>query len=472
MADESSSDRRRQAEAIFAEAQQAYASDRLAWAVEHAREALRVDGSYVQARHWLAERYAEAGATDRASRQYQIILRAHRDDQKAWTALEAIDPEGAGRIRRLHETPPDPFVRRRRAHSTAEFDVVEGIGGDQRIEEEATPFLREEVSEDFEALHEVVSPQEMPEIGGLFPERRADSSDAFETLDELGDEEPAATREALAWEFTEDREYYQQWRTIEGVEAIAAAIEEAWSTQVMQRVVAACEPVGDDHPQLVAAAADAAQMLAAEPPGLYLVAEEHMQPLVIQGRPAILAVPEGICQVLSPAELTFVVGRCLGPILSEYLGPLQAVDVLLERPTSPVRQLRLNWRELLAEATADIGPAREPQARRRLRAIGHAWQQRVELSADRAGLLACGDIEASCDAIARGTAASVGEAADRTADRLVAQHEGQNAAQLAAIPVDEDPAISAEYAVYRIQMLRWWASSDGYQAAISQLDAQ
>ncbi len=471
MADESSSDRRRQAEAIFAEAQQAYASDRLAWAVEHAREALRVDGSYVQARHWLAERYAEAGATDRASRQYQIILRAHRDDQKAWTALEAIDPEGAGRIRRLHETPPDPFVRRRRAHSTAEFDVVEGIGGDQRIEEEATPFLREEVSEDFEALHEVVSAQEMPEIGGIFPERRADGSDAFQALDELGDEEPAATSEALAWEFTEDREYYQQWRTIEGVEAIAAAIEQAWSTQVMQRV-AACEPVGDDHPQLVAAAADAAQMLAAEPPELYLVAEGHMQPLVIQGRPAILAVPEGICQVLSPAELTFVVGRCLGPILSEYLGPLQAVDVLLERPTSPVRQLRLNWRELLAEATADIGPAREPQARRRLRAIGHAWQQRVELSADRAGLLACGDIEASCDAIARGTAASVGEAADRTADRLVAQHEGQNAAQLAAIPVDEDPAISAEYAVYRIQMLRWWASSDGYQAAISQLDAQ
>jgi len=183
-------------------------------------------------------------------------------------------------------------------------------------------------------------------------------------------------------------------------------------------------------------------------------------------------VPEGICQVLSPTELSFVVGRCLGPILSGYLGPLQAVDVLLQRPINSVRQLHLNWRELLAEATADIAPGLEPQARRRLRAIGHAWQQRVELSADRAGLLACGDIEASCDAIARGTAASVQEAADRTADRLVAQHEGQNAAQLAAIPVDEDPAISAEYAVYRIQMLRWWARSDGYQATISQLDAQ
>ncbi len=472
MADESTSDRRRQAEAIFAEAQQAYANDRLAWAVEHAREALRVDGSYVQARHWLAERYIEVGATDRASRQYQIILRADRDDQKAWTALQAIDPEGADRIRRLHEIPPDPFVRRRRARSTVEFDALEEIGVNQRVEEAATPFLRERVSEDLEALDEVTSPHEMLEVGGIFPERRADSSDALETLDELGDEEPALTREALVWEFTEDREYYQQWLAIEGVGAVAAAIEEAWSTQVMEAVVAICTPAADNHPQLVAAAAQAAQKLAADLPELYLIAEEHMQPLIIQDRPTILVVPEGICQVFSPAELSFVVGRCLSPILSGYLGPLQAVDVLLQRPINSVRQLRLNWLELVAEATADIAPAWEPQARRRLRAIGHAWQQRVELSADRAGLLACGDIEASCDAIARGTAASVQEAAERTADRLMARYEGQNVAQLAAISVDEAPAISTEYAVYRIQMLQWWASSDGYQAAISQLNAQ
>jgi len=472
MADESISGRRRQAEGIFAEAQQAYASDRLAWAVEHAREALRVDGSYTQARHWLAERYVEAGATDQASRQYQIIVRADRDDQKAWTALEAIDPEGAARIRRLHEIPPDPFVRRRRARRTAELDVVEGVAGDQMVDEEAATFLREGGSAGFEVLDEVISPQEVPEVGSIFPEHRADSSDAFETLDELDDEQPAATNEALVWEFTEDREYYQRWLSVEGIEAMASAIEGVWPTQVMQQVVAACEPVGDDYPELVAAAADAAQRLATAPPRLYLVAEEHMQPLIIQSRPAILAVPEGSCQVLSPTELTFIMGRCLEPILSGYLSLLQAVDVLLQRPVNSVRQLRLNWRELMAEATADIGPERELSARQHLRAIGHAWQQRVELSADRAGLLACGDIEASCDAIARGTAASVSEAADRTANRLMARYEGQNAAQLAAISVDEDPAISAEYAVYRIQMLRWWASSDGYQAAISQLNTQ
>ncbi|GAG49268.1 unnamed protein product, partial [marine sediment metagenome] len=68
MADKGTSDRRRQAEEIFAEAQQAYAHDRLAWAVEYAREALRVDGSYAEVRHWLAERYLEAGAAGQAAR--------------------------------------------------------------------------------------------------------------------------------------------------------------------------------------------------------------------------------------------------------------------------------------------------------------------------------------------------------------------------------------------------------------------
>ncbi len=464
MADESTSDRRQQARSIFEEAQQAYASGRLAWAVEYAREALRVDGGYAEAR-------VEAGAIDRASRQYQIILRSDRDDRKAWAALEAIDPEAADRVRRLHEIPPDPFVRRRRARISEEFDMMGEIGAEQEIEEGAAPFVHKEISEDFEPLDEVVPSQELREVGGISPKRRAGSSDAFEAFDELGDEEIAGG-EAPGWEFTEDREYYQQWMAIEGVAELVAAIEDAWATRVVQPVVAACVPVGDDYPQLIAAAANAAQKLSADPPELYLTAERHMQPFVIQSRPTILAVPQGVCQVLSPAELTFVVGRCLGPILSGYLGPLQAVDVLLQRPINSVRQLRLNWRELITEATADIAPTQEPQVRRRLRAIGHAWQQRAELSADRAGLLACSDCEASCDAIARGTAASAQEAAERTAARLMARYEGHSVAQLAAIPTDEDPAISAEYAVYRIQMLRWWASSNGYQTAINQVNAQ
>ncbi len=196
MNENSTSQRRREAEAIFAEAQQAYAGDRLAWAVEHAREALRIDGTFMEVRHWLAERYIEAGAIDRASRQYQFILRANRDDEKAWKALEKIDPQGAAHVKRLHEIPPDPFVRRRQARARDEFDSLEEAAADQPTEEEAAPFLHDDESFDaLESFDEVGPQQEIAEVGGVFPQRDEESSDLLEPLDEISDEEPENTDE-------------------------------------------------------------------------------------------------------------------------------------------------------------------------------------------------------------------------------------------------------------------------------------
>jgi len=190
MSENSTSQRRREAEAIFAEAQQAYAGGRLAWAVEHAREALRLDGTFMEVRHWLAECYIEAGAIDRASRQYQLILRTNRDDEKAWKALEEIDPQGAAHVKRLHEIPPDPFVRRRRARARDEFDSLEQVAADQPAEEEAAPFLHDESFDALESLDEVGPQQEIAEVGGVFPQRDEESPDLLEPLDEISDEEP------------------------------------------------------------------------------------------------------------------------------------------------------------------------------------------------------------------------------------------------------------------------------------------
>ncbi len=200
------SKRRQEAETIFAEAQRAHAVGRLAWAVEHAREALRIDGSYTEVCHWLAERYLEVGATDRASHQYQLILRSNRDDEKAWNALEEIDPQGAARVKRLHEIPPDPFVRQRQARASEEFDSIEQVAADQPAKEEAAPFLRdEEAGDDFETLEQVSPQQEMAQVGGVFPQRDEENSDLLETLDEVTDEELGDTDEPWAGDFDEDQ---------------------------------------------------------------------------------------------------------------------------------------------------------------------------------------------------------------------------------------------------------------------------
>jgi len=198
--------RRQQAEAIFAEAQRTYAAGRLAWAVEHAREALRIDRSYTEVRHWLAERYVEAGATDRASRQYQLILRSNRDDEKAWNALEEIDPQGAARVKRLHEIPPDPFVRQRQARASDKFDSLEQAVADQSAEEEAASFLRdEEAVDDFETLDQVSPQEEIAQVEEVFLQRDEESFDLLEPLDEVPDEESADTDEPSPGDSDEDQ---------------------------------------------------------------------------------------------------------------------------------------------------------------------------------------------------------------------------------------------------------------------------
>ncbi len=207
MNENSISQRRQEAETIFVEAQQAHAVGRLAWAVEHAREALRIDETYLEVRHWLAERYLEGGATDRASRQYQSIVRANRDDEKAWEALEEIDPQGAARAKRLREIPPDPFVRQRQARGGAELDLLEEADAEQPTEEGAAPFLHDDESFDALESFDEVAPQEgMAEVGGVFPQHDEESFDFLEPLDEVSDEELEDTDERPTDEFDEDHE--------------------------------------------------------------------------------------------------------------------------------------------------------------------------------------------------------------------------------------------------------------------------
>jgi hypothetical protein len=96
--------------------------------------------------------------------------------------------------------------------------------------------------------------------------------------------------------------------------------------------------------------------------------------------------------------------------------------------------------------------------------LAHAWHLRGELSLDRAALLACGDIEAACDAIAKTCRHTGAEAQHTDCAGLLAKHASDDVGQLAAIPMTEDPRYNEGYAVYRIQMLRWWATTPDYQA--------
>ena len=98
--------------------------------------------------------------------------------------------------------------------------------------------------------------------------------------------------------------------------------------------------------------------------------------------------------------------------------------------------------------------------RQKLGALCHAWQQRAELSADRAGLMCSGDIEAACNGIAKTVVLDSTEAQRTSWRALMDKYKGQDVGQLAAIPPKEDPVRNEGYGVYRIQMLRWWAGTE------------
>ncbi len=422
------------APAKFAEAQRAYERRRLDQAVHLAQEALEIDQTYNKARHWLAERYLEMDQLRKASHEYQDILHQDRGDQKAWECLEEIDPASATRLRRLSEIAPDPFVARRQA--TADMNA-------------------------FESLEEGVTSGEEPMVEGGQP-WRGGGEQAEELAELVAEVAPVAA--PPAWEYEQDREYLDRWLAEPVVQHITTAVQQiASEADVFAPLLSQCQPADEQHhAQIIAAVGRAAQRLDIQPPQLYIVSQPALHPCLLTDTPAILVVPAALAQVTEEPELLFLIGRELAGVRSGYLAAWQAVAIITERPTEAedcAETVRQVLAERLEPGDADI----TPQGKGRLKKLGHAWQQRAALSADRAGLLCCQDIHAAGTAIAKGTMKNAEAASGVTLEQFMDQFAGQEASELAAIPVEERPWCSPAYGAYRIQMLQWWARTAEYQ---------
>lgn len=163
---------------------------------------------------------------------------------------------------------------------------------------------------------------------------------------------------------------------------------------------------------------------------------------------------------MSGPELEFHLGRELEYIRAGYLAEWQIADLIVDRPLRLVGdETYETLRSLLHELMAPHENSIKKEEREHLAKIAHAWQQRATLSADRAGWLCCGDLERACLAIAKASSRTLDEAAKMTLSGFLEQFKGADPAKLAAIPPKELPDRSAPYAAYRIQMLRWWAST-------------
>lgn len=253
-----------------------------------------------------------------------------------------------------------------------------------------------------------------------------------------------------------------KWQAEPTVKRMIAGIRTGWGEEadVFESVYNLCAH-GDRHSHATSfeAVNKASETLAIEAVEIYIVPERSMDIVVIRDQPPCIAVPTGVLRGMEPQEQVFQIARSIFYVRAGYLPEWQAADIILDRKTRMFGDCASVLRETLAE---QAGPWRDELSAEdieRLRKLAHAWQQRVTLSADRAGLLTCGDIDVACLAIAKATAKSAEAAAAMTVDSFLEQFAGQDAAALAAIPPEASPDGSDSYAAYRIRMLRWWAST-------------
>lgn len=432
----------------FKEAEQHAAKHRYDQAVAAARDALEVDPTFLDVRHWLANLYQRLDQPRKASLEYQEILHASRNDQQAWTKLREIDSAAAERLERLHDIAPDPFVMAR-TEATDDLDDLGGLADEFVAEpEEELVLSREAVA--VEALEEVA------ETGGVSAMLQTDVGGV---LGITGTAEPAGG--PPTWLYEEDLKYRDHLQQHAIYAKLLPKVIEYWKNDGAWDLAISGSVHLDEkrHPEIVKVAFEVQGRMHSPKWALYLCPERRMICCITRGAPPTISLTTGVINNLSHIEQVFILGRFTGMVLAGHVPYIQMCMLTLERSPRTITDVEIDLLELLKKEHSgwDAGVRREE--RLKLGALCHAWQQRAELSADRAGLIACNDLEAACNGIAKSVAADANAAKVASWKGLVEKFKGQDVAQLAAIPPKEDPARNEGYGLYRIQMLRWWANT-------------
>jgi tetratricopeptide (TPR) repeat protein len=530
------------------EAEQEAHKGHLEKALGLARDALQEDPTYLEARFWIAAQYEAMDELRKASHEYQDIIHGDHENEEAWARLRAIDPDAAGRMERLQQIAPDPFVVQREhpedldedlddlsslaAERAAEaeeeeivprhegeqvgFDSLEEIEGtdgvqalieglpedrpaatteleeldalDEEEDEEADWSLEaageaeeqgeeEEgpVSEDASTVEllddgvEALYDEEIPQAAGEAEAAEDESEPEFAAAavaveEEVSETPPLAAPPAAAsppWLHEEDLKYRQKLESVEQIGRLLPKLIEHWEdTDTWETSIGSTAHLDKErHHEVVEVCREVAAQLGTTPWMLYVSPERRLYSTITRGDPPTLVITTGTLNNLNRNEQKFLLGRLTGFLAAGHLPYLEAVILVLERSPLSITDVESDVLELIKHAQAgwDVGVNRD--SRLKLGALCHAWQLRAELSADRAGYVCCGDLETSLNVIARSVTKDPSQMKSVTWRSLLEKYQGQDLAKLADIPPKEDPIRNEGYGVYRIQMLRWWATT-------------
>jgi tetratricopeptide (TPR) repeat protein len=401
--------------------------------VEAMKEVLELDPEFIEPRKWLADYYASTDQKRLAVSQYEEMLRLEPDNLELWEGLRKVDPVTADRLERLRNVAPDPFV-------------AEGKGVDMSD------------LDDFEDVDEEPEPDQEKKAAAPFKPAPAEDDDLF--IGE-GDEEGY---EPLPWEHEQDATFREQVEQNPAFQDVMDGCQLFWEDpQGWSHLLGEARAPEDSGWNMIgelgpAAAAD----LHAQIPTI-LVAPGHAKcPIPMPLKNPTLVLSESQRFALGNQEVLFALGMGTHGLLNANAEICWGCQVICERELDcELRERVLHNASEFAVGWDEALPRDEVK---RIRKLCHAYELRAVLSADRAGLIACGNIGSSLRAISA-LVAEEGDGMSATPEDLEAEFEDVPANKLAAIPVAHDPWTDRQYAAYRIKMLRWWATTDDFKKA-------
>ncbi|MCE5239704.1 zinc metalloprotease HtpX [bacterium] len=454
----------------FKEAEQQVQKHHYDHALELAHDALDIDPTFAEVRFWIADLYRRQDKARKASLVYQEILHQDGTNEQAWAALREIDPAAAERLTRLRDIAPDPFVAQRGAAAADDLDDLGGLADEFAEEqpEEELILARDVAVDDLGDVAETGGVQAMleAEVGSITGVQPAHGSGAEVAGDDLGAEDEAGPPD---WLYEEDLKYRDRMAQSRVYTKLLPDIvdfwrdDDKWDTAISGSVHFDAKR----HPGVIEVCREVETRLGAPQWNLYVCPERRMVSCITRGNPPTMSLTTGCLNALTHDELLFMVGRFTTMVVAGHVPFIQMTMLTLERSPRTITDVETDMLDLLKDQHAgwDAGVHRED--RMKLGQLCHAWQQRAELTADRGGLICCGNLDVACNAIARLTAPDSTAAQTASAQVLAEKFKGQDVGQLAAIPPKEDPVRHEGYALYRVKMLRWWAKTPQGQALLA-----
>jgi tetratricopeptide (TPR) repeat protein len=428
-------------------------------ALEEALLAAEVDPEFEEARQLLVSLYEQLGQPRKAVQQLEHILHLHGGhDDAIIEHIAQLDPAAAERHRRLASIAADPFVAKGRA-------VDEDLDGFDEMEETAAPAaapaLRVGRADDdaFADMDEIDSD---PSQATVVPHHAA--ADVF--ADDEGEAEGPRPLAPEEYEYEDERKYRLNAAGLDVLKGPLREHRRMWAVgrsleELMERTPALSM---SGYIPASEAFQEAAARLRTPTTVPHSSADPSLQPLICGPLAAYVMVPRGAVEALTPEEMRFYAGRTLAHIACDHVPLLDLAAALLPppRPSSALLDLR---RQVALEAFRDL-LTQGDEALGRPRKSLHTWRLRAALTADRAGLLCCGKLDAALAALAKLTAIDAAGAERLSPETFKQKFEGQDLRQISNLSLDRDPETSEPYAFYRMLMLAWWSKQPAFKRLV------